>query len=139
MKRYLIDTNCLVSFVTDRNVNQQKLLTRYFEGASNFKYELIVLSNVITEFVYVLDKIYGVHEKIISAILYDLAQTPGFIIKNYFNLNSILSLWPKDISDYGDAIIASCAKEEKLSIITFDHSFVKQLKVCNISVEQKDI
>jgi predicted nucleic-acid-binding protein len=128
MKRYLIDTNCLVSFVTDRNVNQQKLLTRYFEGASNFKYELIVLSNVITEFVYVLDKIYGVHEKIISAILYDLAQTPGFIIKNYFNLNSILY-----------AIIASCAKEEKLSIITFDHSFVKQLKVCNISVEQKDI
>jgi hypothetical protein len=33
MKKYIIDTNALISFVTDRNPKQQQLMKAIFESA----------------------------------------------------------------------------------------------------------
>ncbi len=33
MKKIIIDTNCLLSFVTDRNVQQQEKISRLFQEA----------------------------------------------------------------------------------------------------------
>lgn len=40
MNKYLIDTNCLISFVTDRNPEQQKIISKYFEDAADLKCDL---------------------------------------------------------------------------------------------------
>ena len=34
MKKYIIDTNALISFVTDRNPAQQRRIGEIFEGAA---------------------------------------------------------------------------------------------------------
>ena len=50
--RHIIDTNCLLSFVTDRNPIQNECMAAVFERAAKLEEEILVISNVITEFVY---------------------------------------------------------------------------------------
>jgi hypothetical protein len=57
VKKYIIDTNALISFVTDRNLNQQQIMKSIFETASSLKGLIICHSHVLTEFVYVMEKI----------------------------------------------------------------------------------
>ncbi len=135
MKRFLIDTNCLISYVTDRNLEQQEIITRVFEEAANFKDELIILSNVITEFVYVLDKIYAVESNKIREILIALTETPGISIDFKFSLEPVLLLWPQIIRDYGDAVLASYAKQEGIPLLTFDRTLSRQLRGVKIPVK----
>lgn len=37
MKKVIIDTNCLLSFVTDRNVAQQEKVSKLFHDAAQLK------------------------------------------------------------------------------------------------------
>jgi predicted nucleic-acid-binding protein len=60
MKKIIIDTNILLSFITDRDLTQQKMASGIFNDASQLKYLILCPQNVLTEFVFVLDKIYGV-------------------------------------------------------------------------------
>ena len=138
MKKYLVDTNCLISFITDRDPGQQKIIAKYFEDAADIECELVIVDSVITELVYVFEKIYMINIKIISDILHSLIETPGITVHKNFDLSKILKLWPDKIRDYGDAVIASHAAGEKLKVITFDQDFVKQLSECNISVQKID-
>ena len=54
MKIYLVDTNAVISYLTDRNLDQQSKISVYFEMASQKKCEIIIHFNVLTEVVYVL-------------------------------------------------------------------------------------
>lgn len=58
MKKVVIDTNALISFVTDRNPAQQENIAAVFEDAARLKVIILCPQNVLTEFVYVLEKIY---------------------------------------------------------------------------------
>ena len=60
MKKTIIDTNALISFVTDRNPTQQKRIADVLEGAARLQWIVLCPQNVLTEFVYVLDKVYDV-------------------------------------------------------------------------------
>ena len=59
MKTYVIDTNALISFVTDRNPAQQQKIADIFDEAVRLKSTIICPQNALTEFVYVLDRVYG--------------------------------------------------------------------------------
>ena len=72
MKSYLIDTNYLISYITTRNMAQSEKISVYIEDASNLKSEIIIISNIITEFVYTLQSVYKVESKFISQMLSDL-------------------------------------------------------------------
>ena len=135
MKQYLIDTNCAISYVTDRNMLQQSIMMRYFEEATEYRCELICLSTVVYEFVYVMEKVYSVDTIIIQKMINDLSRTPGVSIKGDYSLRPVLSLWPHKITDYGDAIIAAYALEYSIPILTFDQKFRKELLKSNILVE----
>lgn len=41
MKKYIIDTNALLSFVTDRNAAQQRRIAEIFEGAARLKWLVV--------------------------------------------------------------------------------------------------
>lgn len=134
MKQLLIDTNCLISYITDRNLLQQKVVAVYFEEAAYFKSEVIIINTVITELVYVLEKVYTLKSAKIREILKALIDTPGIFIDHEFNLEDILELWPQKIKDFGDAVLASCAKQRKIPLLTFDQVLYKQLSQMNIPV-----
>jgi predicted nucleic acid-binding protein len=60
VRKYVIDTNALISFVTDRNPKQQQRMKELFESASLLKGLILCHSHVLTEFIYVMDRVYRV-------------------------------------------------------------------------------
>lgn len=138
MKRYIIDTNALISFVTDRNIDKQKRISILFEEVAQLKVVLLCPQNVITEFVYVLDKIYNLPKIKINTMIQDIMKTPGVEIVHELSLERLLDLWPGKIADFGDAVVTSLSFQFKGSIIpTFDNSLSKKLnkmKVLTISL-----
>jgi len=129
MKQYIIDTNALISFVTDRNQHQQEIVTPLFEAASRSKCTLVCHQFVLTEFVFVMDKVYGTPKDSINTILRDFIAMPGVQLVQQTDFSVLLSLWPTKITDFGDAVIATTGKAMKGStIITFDVKFKTALK-----------
>ena len=128
MKKYIIDTNALISFVTDRNPAQQEIVAPLFEAASRFKCTLVCHQFVLTEFVFVMDKVYGMPKEAINSMLRDFITMPGVEIYQQIDFGAVLSFWPSEITDFGDALIAATGKTMKGSIIvTFDVKFKSAL------------
>jgi predicted nucleic-acid-binding protein len=129
VKRYIIDTNALISFVTDRNLSQQIIVAPLFESAARLKCTLVCHQFVVTEFVFVMDKVYGISKEEINTILRDLINMPGMEIHQQTDFTLLLSLWPSKITDFGDALIAAMGKTMKgATVVTFDAKFKTALK-----------
>jgi predicted nucleic acid-binding protein len=134
MKNIIIDTNMLISFVTDRNPHQQAKAALLFESASRLKLSITLHLNVITEFVYVMDKIYDINRSKISEIISDLLIMPGVNLICEIDLKSVLAIWPSSVSDYGDALLAAlCTKSKQNMIATFDKQFKKSLSKLSLA------
>lgn len=128
MKTYCVDTNALLSFLTDRNIEQQKTIGRYFERATDGELSIIIIENVVTELVYVMQSVYHTPKQTIRKILDSLEENPGISIDSHFNLKALLRVWPEQIRDYGDALIVLYAIEKKCEILTFDKKLINALK-----------
>jgi predicted nucleic-acid-binding protein len=129
LKNYIIDTNALISFVTDRNPTQQGKISTLFDSAVRLKVGVLCPQNVLTEFVYVMDAVYGIGKDEIRDIIRDFIRLPGVEVVHQINLKTLCTLWPEKVPDYGDAIIASLCKDTKgTSVATFDRKFRAKLK-----------
>jgi len=129
VKKYIIDTNALISFVTDRNLNQQEIVAPLFESASRLKCTLVCPQFVLAEFVFVMDKVYGTPKESINTILRDFIAMPGVQLFQQTDFSVLLSIWPSKITDFGDAVIAATGKAVKgATIVTFDLKFKVALK-----------
>lgn len=129
MKKYIIDTNALISFVTDRNPAHQEIVAPFFEAASRLKCTLVCHQFVLTEFVFVMDKVYSTPKDTINNMLQEFIAMPGVELFQSTDFSTLLSLWPDKIGDFGDAMVATIAKTAKGStIVTFDLKFKATLK-----------
>lgn len=134
MKKYIIDTNALISFVTDRNPDQQVKIDKLFNDAARLKILVLCPQNVLTEFLYVMDKVYQIPKSEINEIIRDFIDMPGIEVIHDLNMKILMSYWPEVFKDYGDAIIATLCKNTKGSlIITFDRKFRTKLKKIGLS------
>ena len=133
MKKYVIDTNVLISFVTDRNLEQQRIVAPLFEAATRMKCVLICHQFVLTEFVFVMERVYKVPKETINTMLRDFISTTGIELQQQTDFAHLLSVWPAQIPDFGDALVASTAKGTKGAIvISFDKHFKSALKKLGI-------
>ena len=135
MKTILIDTNALLSYVTDRNKKQSDLMLDIFDRAGKLEFQICIVSNVIAEFVYVLQKIYKTKPSLISTIIKDMNTMPGIYLLPGFFPETLFSIWPNKIKDYGDAFLASASIELKYPITTFDKKLSNQLIKLGCKVE----
>ncbi len=134
MKKYIIDTNALISFVTDRNPDQQVKIDKLFNDAVRLRILVLCPQNVLTEFVYVMDKVYQIPKSEINKIVRDFIDMPGIEVVHDLNMKTLMSYWPEVFKDYGDAIIATLCKNTKGSlIVTFDRKFRTKLKKIGLS------
>jgi predicted nucleic-acid-binding protein len=134
MKQYVIDTNALLSFVTDRNTTQQTVMADVFEQVAAAQATMLCPQNVIAEFVYVMETVYHQPKSSIRSIAMDFIAMPGVAIVDKTNFSEVFSLWPEVFDDFGDAIVAICARSTKgASVITFDRQFMRKLASCRIS------
>ena len=135
MIRYVIDTNALISFVTDRNPEQQQKIAPLFESAAHMKAVMFCHQHVLTEFIFVLDRIYHVPKNEIGVMIKDLIEMPGIEIVQEVDFNTIFSWWPDPFPDFGDALIAAVGKTISGSlVVTFDQKFAANLKTLGISI-----
>jgi predicted nucleic acid-binding protein len=135
VKKLIIDTNALISFVTDRNPAQQDKIASLFDSAARLKVRVLCPQNALTEFVHVMDAVYGIDKTEIRDIIRDFINLPGIEIVDHLNLPSLFKLWPEKISDYGDAIIGALCKDTKgASVATFDRKFRVRLKKLGLAV-----
>jgi predicted nucleic acid-binding protein len=126
MKRVVIDTNVLISFVTDRNLEQQGQAARIFESAKRSQIMVLCHQNVVTEFVYVLDRIYHVEPITVQGMLRNLIDMPGVELVNELDFSRLLAVWPDRCPDYGDAVLlAFCIEYKNVRLATFDRKFAK--------------
>jgi predicted nucleic-acid-binding protein len=134
MKKYIIDTNTLISYVTDRNPEQQKKIAPLFQAVADNKACIICHQNVLIEFIYVMDKIYRLSKNEISKIINEFIEMRGIEIIHEIDFNTVLSYWPDQIPDLGDAVIASLGKIKRVPIVTFDRKFSVKLKILGFNL-----
>ena len=132
MKRYYIDTNCLLFYITDRNTSQQNRIAPYFHGASRLKHKIILTQNVITEFVYVCTSIYKIESAKVREMILDFVHTPGMEMDHSFPTTVFFHLWPEYIEDYGDAVLAASVQTAKGALLTFDRKLKDSCAKLNI-------
>lgn len=118
----------MISFVTDRNLDQQQKIAPLFESAANLKALILCHQCVLTEFIYVMDRVYHVPKEEIRRIITDLVDMPGIEVIHEIDFTAVLSCWPDPIPDFGDAVITSVGKIRKSAIVTFDLKFANNLK-----------
>ena len=133
--RHIIDTNCLLSFVTDRNPIQNECMAAVFERAAKLEEEILVISNVLTEFMYVQLSVYAQEESLVAGMVGDLLKHPGVQYHHGFFPDSILELLPESFREFGEAVIAAAAKHLELPVYTFDRVFRRQLERLSIPVD----
>ena len=135
MKNYIIDTNALISFVTDRNPTQQDKIAKVLDSAVQLRVRVLCPQNVLTEFVYVMDSVYRIGKAEIRDLVKDFIILPGVEIVHQISLKTLFGFWPAKVPDYGDAIIASLCKDIRgSSVATFDRKFKAKLKKLDLSV-----
>jgi predicted nucleic-acid-binding protein len=135
VRRYVIDTNALISYVTDRNQQQQQKIAPLFESAAHMKAVIFCHQHVLTEFIYVLDRVYRVPKDEIGRMIKDLIEMPGIEVIQEVDFKTVLSWWPDPINDFGDALIAAACKARSGSmVVTFDRKFAANLKALDINI-----
>jgi predicted nucleic acid-binding protein len=116
MKRIVLDTNVVLSFLLDRDPQQQADAARLFDAAAAGDHTLILHQSVITEMVYVLRNLYGIEKPRIAEILADEVAW-----------SLLLDLWPESVSDFTDAVLAAVTTQRRYdAIATFDQPFTRQ-------------
>ena len=128
MAEYIPDTNALISFLTDRDPRQQIKISPYFEEAFSGGSVIVITEIVTSEFVYVLENVYGIDSREVSAILARLAKSPGVRSAHFFDLERVLELWPHAIPDYGDAVLGCYALALNTPVVTFDRKLARRMK-----------
>ncbi len=137
MKKIIIDTNCLISYVSNRNPGQQEKIAPLFQKASRLKTILVCHHHVVSEFVYVLTGVYAMQTENVQQMVADLVSMPGVTYTSDVDMQSLLSLWPESIPDYGDAVLAAyCQKTKGTRIASFDKKFNSALTRAGLPVQR---
>ncbi|HVR99098.1 MAG TPA: PIN domain-containing protein [Thermoanaerobaculia bacterium] len=129
MRRIVVDTNVLLSFLTDRDERQQRQADELFQKAVEGEVDLIVHQVVVVEMVHVLLNFYGVRQEDAALTVKDLLAMPGITPTHELAWPLVLELWPEKVPTFVDATLAAVASQGRYdSVATFDAKFSKQLR-----------
>ena len=128
MKRVVLDTNVIASFLTDRDPGQQAKAAALLDAAARREIEILLPQLVLAELVYVLQNLYQVSRAETAATLRDLLALPGLRTVDALPWPRVLELWPARIPDFADAALAAVCEHERFdAIATFDATFRRRL------------
>lgn len=121
MREILVDTNVLISYLTDRDKDQERKAAALFQAAAAREHTLALHSIAIVEMVYVLTQLYKADPLDVAETVRKLFEMPGVISVSDINWRLVLERWPETIPSLGDAILAAVASEPGYdAVATFD-------------------
>ena len=124
-KRRLIDTNLIVRHLVQDHEKHAKAAGKLFEACDRGDLEIVLLSAVLAECVFVLESFYQHARGDIAAALSTLISSPGVqISENAMHLDA-LDRYGKTKVHFVDCLLAAAAKDEDLPVATFDEDFRK--------------
>ena len=130
MTSIVVDTNVLLSFLTDRNVAQQEKASDLLRAAASRDLEVVLHQQVVTEIIYVLMNRHGQSRGHTAEIIADLLALPGVVTVDRLEWSGVLALWPKPFRDFSDAVLAAtCRSGRHDAVATFDESFKRLLEL----------
>lgn len=134
MNALALDTNALISFVTDRNPGQQAKIAALMEQAARAGALLLCPQNVLMEFASVMERVYKVEPGRTALMLADFIDLPGVEVVDELDYRRLLALWPARISEYGDAVVAAvCQAHKGSSVVTFDQRLTASLRAVKVA------
>lgn len=136
MTGVLVDTNVLVSFLTDRDLTQQERAAALVEQAAEGHTEVVVPQVVLVELVFVLTNLYQVTAGQVASMIRQLLDLPGVRPLNELSWPAVLNLWPERVPAFADAALAATARRERLAVATFDRRLVRKLRAEEIAVAE---
>ncbi|MDX1996556.1 MAG: PIN domain-containing protein [Thermoanaerobaculia bacterium] len=128
MRSVVIDTNALVSFLTDRHPEQQDEVRRIFQAAVEGALRLVVPLSVLSETVFVLTKQYGISPSAVAEVFRQLLAEPRITVGDHFlDLDDLLSLWPDSLPSFVDSLFAAAVLRNGYEFATFDQKLSRFL------------
>lgn len=101
-----LDTNVLVRYIVQDDVEQSKISTTFIEGHISSTNPGFINHIVLCEIIWVLKKAYRYDKPIIISVLERILQTKEFIVENAEVAWIALKEYEKDEADFSDYLIA---------------------------------
>ncbi len=129
MTSVVVDTNVLVSFLTDRDPEQQARAAELLARAADRELEVVLHQVVVVETAYVLRNLYGVSREDTAAIVRELLAMPGVTAVDEMPWSALLELWPATFAELAGGALAAVARAGRHdAVATFDLTFRRRLE-----------
>ncbi len=133
MKSVVVDTNVVLSFVTDRDPRQQRAAARLFEQAASGERRIVLPQVVLIEIVYVLQNLYRTRAAETAGLLDDLLAMPHVKAENEVAWHAVLEIWPGRVRDFADAVLMTVARAGEHAVASFDRKLTRALRSLGIA------
>ncbi len=134
MSTILVDTNVLVSFLTDRDAAQQGQAAELLEAAARRELGAVLHQQTLSEMIYVLTNLYELPSAEVARIVRELLDLPGLSTCEGLRWTSVLELWPREVPDFADAVLVDVCRSERFdAIATFDRQLRRRLRPLNVA------
>ncbi len=124
-KRYLVDTNILLRFLSGQPATQAAAARKLFSRAAAGEIVLDVSPVIVAETLYTLISFYGVERKIAADKLSVLLQQHGVKLRDAGQVLSALERLQTVNVGFADAFLAAGAREDNVEVVSFDRDFEK--------------
>lgn len=121
-----IDTNILVRYLTQDDIEQAKIAEQVFDGYAASNHLLFINNIVICELIWVLEKGYKYSKLDIGSAIKQILSTKEFAFESQKLLWLALNQYIQNKLDFSDALIGEVNKEFGCSkTLTFDQAAMK--------------
>ena len=128
------DTNMFIRFFTSNPEEQSEMANRFFIKVSLKEAELFVCDIVISEIVYVLERVYKVNRNEIYEKIHSILNMENIIIENRSIIVNALGYYKDKNINFNDAYIASHAIKNNINkVFTFDNDFKKIAEIKTVN------
>lgn len=134
----LLDTNFLLSAITDRSSQQRQITEILFRAAAQRRATVAVPQFILFEATFVLSRLYNLSEERISSLIGDLTRLGGVEVVQELPVDAWLELWPARVPGAVDAALAALSVQNRWPVATFDQRFARRLKLVGAEVWQAE-
>jgi len=119
-KTILIDINVIIRYLLEENSEAGKSAKSIFDKIESGILKAIILDTVLTECVYILDKVYKVPKSLIVENLVGLLQYKGLNMDNKAELMQALEYYKDTNLHIVDCLLAATALAHNIELFSFD-------------------